>query len=198
VDSVLRGDVPDWLARSPVFCRVPAHKRARLDRAILLPAEEPESFEEIARKFKLTEEYGISTAALRTYARKLDELIRPTVTSHVMAGVLSCLPKSYRRKLMDGSEVMLISRVLNALDSGESRLETAELAKLGSILAGIGRSRQAAARVARAGRAGAGRAPEDVVPNEPIRVAESVRQVYGLPWPPDSDPSPPAKSLAAP
>lgn len=183
----LRGDVPLWLARSPVFQRVPARQRARLDRAILLPGGGGCSIPEIVEKFKLTEKYAITPAMLATYARKLEQLMRPTVTSQVMAGVLSCLPEAYRRRLIRGSEVLLVSKVLAALNTSETPLTVAEMAKLASILMSVAKQNGSPARQSKRvdsqGTDSGARDRAEAV--DPAKMAESIRLLYGLSWPPD-------------
>lgn len=186
----LRGDVPLWLARSPIFQRVPARQRARLDRAILLPGSGGCSIPEIAEKFKLIEKYAITPAMLATYARKLEQLMRPTVTSQVMAGVLSCLPEAYRRRLIRGSEVLLVSKVLAALNTSKTPLTVAEMAKLASILMSVAKqNRSPTRRSDRQAEQGSGlTACDRAEAADPAKMAESIRMLYGLDWPPDSAP----------
>jgi len=187
LEPLMDGDVPASLARSPVFLRMPAAERARLDREILLPGRQRRSLEALTREFDLPGKYGISAAVLRTYARKLEQVARPVVTSQILAGVLGCLPAAYRRKVVQGSEVILLSKVLNALGKEKNQLSVAELAKLASVLGTLARRPSgSAARSARAGRRNEGSSlAGDIAPVDPVKLAESVRMVYGLSWPPE-------------
>jgi hypothetical protein len=143
---------------------------------------------------QLEEKYGISTGALVAYAEKIEQLVRPEITSHVLAGVLGCLPRSYQRQLVAGGEVLLISRILKALNTEETGLAVAEMAKLASILTALaGASRGESGKpagLANLKKRIAGKPEEmeaqslhaDVVP---IKLAESVRLLYGINWPPE-------------
>lgn len=161
------------LARSTVYQRVPAAVRARLDRAILLPAEKGGSVQEVCRELQLEQEYGISPTALRGYVRRLEALARPIVGAQVLAAVLGCLPAAYRRKVVDGSQTLLVSRVVQALMCEKNGLSVGEMARLASILGPSSRGRGAARRVA-----GGKRGPGDE--SDPGRLPESVRLLYGL------------------
>jgi hypothetical protein len=185
---------------------MPVGERGRLDRAIILRPEGLGSLEAIARHFKLAEKYDISIAMLRTYAGKLEELVRPAVTSHVLAGVLGCLPESYRKQIVAGSEVLLVSKVMQALngDGGApgaggggnpaAPLSVADLAKLASILVSLARRRGRGDRaVSRTNPRGEGEPAEPAgacgTPSGPIKLAETVRLLYGLSWPPENGPA---------
>ncbi len=133
-----------WLTRSAVYQRVPLEIRNKLDEAILLRPAGCQSVASIAARFQLKERYGVSTRVLAAYAGRLERFIRPAMTSQVMAGVLGCLPERYRRQLVEGSQVLLVSRVIQALSDDESAaaLSVAELAKLAYVLASfVGRAR---------------------------------------------------------
>ena len=178
---------PAWLLRSAVFRKMPADARLRLESAILLRPSGCGTLEAIARTFELKSRYGLSLAALRNYARKLEQWVRPAVASQVMAGVLGCLPDDFRRRLINGSQVLLLSRVNQALgDEDGPPLSVAELAKLADVLKSLAR-----------GRAGsAGNAPSDGqecgehAPNgtelDLEKMTKAVRVLYGLPWPLDA------------
>lgn len=184
---------PQWLLRSTVYQRLPARERARLHRAIILRPAGLQTLAAIAEKFELAEKYGISATALRSYAERLEQLVRPAVTSQVVAGVLGCLPEAYRRQMVAGSQVMLISRVLQTMESPDATLSVAELAKLASILAALGRQGERPRKPARRGTTGRNGTEADESANdaaqtaEPTRLAEAVRTLYGLSWPPESE-----------
>jgi len=183
--------VPDDLAaclvRSAVYRQVPPDARARLDRAILMPAESDDSIEQVARELKLTEQYGVSPAALRSYVRKVEQLMRPTVTSQIMAAVLGCVPEAYRRRLMDGSQVLLVSRLLATLNADNTGLTVAEMAKLASILQMMSGTRAAVRSAARSTQPGDAPSDANASDPDPSRLSESVRRVYGLPWPAEAE-----------
>ena len=108
------------LGRTQVYKRLPGHLRGRVDEAILLRPEECSSLETIVQRFGLEEKYGITMKALRGYAHKLEQLARPAAASHLLARVLGCLPEEDRRRLLAGSEVLLLSRVIQALSDGKA------------------------------------------------------------------------------
>ncbi|MBI4578454.1 MAG: hypothetical protein HY718_02060 [Planctomycetes bacterium] len=175
------------MLRSPIYRRLPVRERARLDRAIILRPAGCKSIDAIAEHFHLVEKYGISVTALRTYAGKLEEFVKPTLTSQVLAGVLGCLPVSYRRRLVAGSEVMLVSRILQALNDEKMGLTVAELARLGSILSGLARRGAASNRPAGRGKpSGTDARPDESADRngpDPVKMARTVRLLYGLSWP---------------
>ncbi len=180
--------IPAWLARSGVYRRIPVTVRGRLDAAILLRPKDCPTLEAIADKFKLAERYGISRAALRTYAGKLEQLVRPMAASQVLAGVLGCLPASYRRKLAAGSEVMLLSRLVKTLnDEKTSTLAVADLAKLAVLLKTVRypyrKSTTPKRRHNRSPRDSVNPSPDSAV-GDSEQMAEAVRTLYGLSWPP--------------
>ncbi len=186
-------DVPEWLTRSKVYKRLPVGVRSHVDAAILLrPADAP-TVEAIAAKYKIAERFDISITALRRYARKLEQFVRPTVTSQLMAGVLGCLPKSYRRTLVAGGEVLLLSRVVKALtaeEKGKPALGVADLAKLASVLSAVGRRTQAVrSQKLRAGRGEKADTNPDAGALNSASLAEVVRELYGLSWPPPTSAS---------
>jgi len=181
------GMVPSWFTRSAVYRKVPASVRCRLDAAILLRPPGCETLEAINSKYKLSVRYGVSLRALGRYARNLERLVRPAVASQVMAGVLGCLPAHFRRRLFDGSLVLLLSRVNQVLNDEEGpRLSVSELAKLADVLKDLAHCRSdPAGRPSRRGAKGgrAARAGEA----DPSKLAEAVRALYGLSWPPQED-----------
>ncbi len=181
-------EIPAWLARSGVYRRMPVAARGRLDAAILLRPKDCPTLEAIAEKFKLAERYGISRAALRAYAGKLEQLVRPMAAAQVLAGVLGCLPVSYRRKLAAGSEVMLLSRLVKTLhDEKSSTLAVADLAKLAVLLKTMSQPNKKSEKP---------KPRQKTPPREPLPptpesaasdsegMAETVRTLYGLSWPP--------------
>lgn len=183
----LESGIPAWLARSGVYRRMPVTVRGRLDAAILLRPKDCPTLEAIAEKFKLAERYGISRAALRTYAGKLEQLVRPMAASQVLAGVLGCLPASYRRKLAAGSEVMLLSRLVKTLhDEQSSTLAVADLAKLAVLLKTM-RPPHRKNTTPKRRRNGLPRDSANPPPNSEVfdseQMAEAVRTLYGLSWP---------------
>jgi hypothetical protein len=169
-----------------VYRKVPVAVRARLDAAILLRPADCPTLEAIARKFDLGGRYGISPDSLANYAHKLEQFVRPAMTSQVMAGMLGCLPARYRRQLVAGGQVMLLSKVVQALadDEREAALSVADLAKLAAVLAamsGAGGSKSYAAKAGGAARRG----PRNVLAGgaaieDPTQLAEAVKMVYGL------------------
>ncbi len=186
--------VPAGLARTSVYRRVPAAIRSRLDKAILLHPDERATLEAVAAEFKLAERYRITPTALQTYARKLEQLIRPVLTSQLIAAALGCLPESYRQQLVDGSQVLLLSRIVQGLTTGdESGLPVADLAKLASILSAVaGRTTTARARTRGAGgkpTSASKDADAPVSAADPAKMAEAVRMLYGLSWPPAAESS---------
>ncbi|UCD30589.1 MAG: hypothetical protein JSV03_09020 [Planctomycetota bacterium] len=180
-------DVPTCLARSNVYKRVPSRVRSQLDEAIVLRPDGCASLEAIADKFQLGRRYKVSLSSLRSYARKLEEFVRPAMTSQLMAEILGCLPDSYRQQVVAGGQVMLLSKVLQALsiDRG-SALTVAELARLASVLSGVS-SRGNMGRTAASGYHDGEKGEQtdtDTDSTSPNKMAEAVRMLYGLPWPP--------------
>jgi hypothetical protein len=168
-------------------------ERTKLDRAIIFRPPGLKTVAAIMCHFALQEKYELSAEEVTAYAEKVEQLVRPEVTSQVMAGVLGCLPKAYRRQLVAGGEVLLVSRVLQALNTQETGLTVAEMAKLASIpmslarrsgseqQGGVGGGR---VRKSRSGQAHGGDDPSAEGGGDPIKLAESVRLLYGLSWPP--------------
>lgn len=190
--------LPSWLTRSSIYKKVPVAVRGRLDEAILLRPADCATLEQIADKFELASLYGISTSVLRSYARKLEQFVRPAAASQLMAGVLGCLPEEYRQQLVAGGQVLLMSRVVKALsDEGGTELSVADLAKLGSVLSAVGgRPSVSATRIkstqkkrsskddASEQESVAGESASISSSHDPTKLAEAVRMLYGLPWPP--------------
>jgi hypothetical protein len=187
-DDVAEPRVAAALVRTSVCRRVPVLIRQQLDRAILLRPDDAPTLEAIARKFELAERYGVTLASLRTYARKLEELVRPVVTSQVVAGVLGCLPEEYRQGLLAGSRVLLLSRIVQALSGHDgASLSVSDLGKLATILSAAARAAPAPSEPKRPAGKGARRtrdADTSLTPSDPTQMAEAVRLLYGLSWPP--------------
>lgn len=161
---------------------MPASERVRLESAILLRPAGCETLEAIARRFELKSRYGLSLAALRSYARQLEQWLRPAVASQVMAGVLGCLPEDFRRRLIDGSQVLLLSRVNQALsDEDGPPLSVAELAKLADVLKNLARHRTGSADNPSSDSLG----PDETAPDFET-MAKTVRNLYGIGWPLDT------------
>jgi hypothetical protein len=177
------------LARSPVYRRLPAAVRARLDRALLSREEGRGALDRMHREFELAARYGITPGMLRAYASRLEDLMRPVVTSQVIAGVLGSLSRARRRQLVHGSEILLISRLVAVLNADPRLLPVPQLARLGGLLVSLGReTRSTKSGRTPAGDAGAERvAPRgDPAATDPIKMAESVRLLYGISYPPRS------------
>ena len=180
-------DVPEWLTRSVIYKRVPIKVRRRLDAALLKGSVDNAALQAIAADLKLST-YGVSVGILKKYAVRLEQWVRPSLTAQLLAGVLGCLPEDYRRQLVAGSQVLLLSRVIQALSSdGKDALPAADLAKLASILSALGISTsKAAAKLMSKGTAKDSKKD----PSEPPLVldkavmAKTVRELYGLNWPP--------------
>jgi hypothetical protein len=175
------------LARSRVYRRLPAPLRSQVDSAILLRPQNLPTLEAIAARFELSR-YGISAAALRSYARRLEQLARPAAAGQILAMVFGCLPDSYRRRLLAGAQVVLLSRVIQALSTEEAQpLSVAEMTRLGSLLAALARSPQvrdlARARPQRRRKP----LPAGQEEIQPGKIAELVRNVYGLSLPAPAD-----------
>lgn len=171
--------VAEALKHSAVYRRLAVHTRAQLDAAILRRPTGLQSLEEIARRFGLDAQ-RISRGALRSYARRLEELARPAAASQVLAAIFGCLPSAYERRLLAGTQVLLLSRVVQALAASESALSVAELSRLSMALAALARSgltaRSRGYARPRSARTDATRSAS--LP--PARIAELVRDIYGL------------------
>ncbi len=183
--------VPAWLTRTQVYRRLPLSVRGDLDEAILHRPAGCSTLEAVYEKFDLAKRYGVSLASLKTYAARLDRLVRPAAASQVVAAVLGCLPADHRDRLVAGTQVMLLSKVVHALTREEQEEEAAPLsiADLGR-LAGVLRSVTAANRANTGARSdGKRRASKsgcepDLPPGtDQDTLAEAVRMLYGLPWP---------------
>jgi len=182
-NTSMMSEVPGWLASSPIYKRFSIHLRQKLD-AALLNRPSDAMLESIAAQFKLST-YGITVATLKKYARKLEQWVRPSLAAQVLGGVLGCLPKSYRRHLLAGGEVLLLSRVMQALTAdGQHALPVGDLAKLASVLTSFARS-----NVKKEGK----KTDKDATRqgSEPAmdhdHFVRRVRDIYNLEWPPKSN-----------
>src|SRR5688572_13036071 len=179
-------DVPEWLTRSAIYKQVPIRVRRRLDAALLSRSADNASMEAIAANLKLST-YGVSVAVLKKYAVRLEKWVRPSLTAQLLAGVLGCLPKDYHRQIVDGSQVMLLSRVIQALSADSKHaLPAADLAKLASILSAFGAATsKAAAQSMNKGAKKGSKEPESepTATMDDASMARAVRGLYGLTWP---------------
>jgi hypothetical protein len=128
------------------------------------------------------------------------------MANHLMSGLLGCMPRRYRERLVAGSQVLLLSRVVQALtraqpeaqtaaDSGETDdadpLSVSELAKLASILSSLtarvtpdgaktatkrSKQKSTGSQTGRPGDAQNTKVDHD-------KLSEAVRMLYGLDWP---------------
>jgi hypothetical protein len=175
------------LSRTQVYKQLPGHMRSKVDRVILLRPKRCSTLEAVAEQHQLEERYGISMKALRTYARKLEKLVRPAAASQVLAGVLGCLPESERKRMLAGSEVLLLSRVMQALCGDQQQaLDVADLAKLSSILCSVAKNSGKPASEKKTGREPDRqntRGNDNPAPQSPAKLAEAVHLLYGLNWP---------------
>ncbi|GMU21740.1 MAG: hypothetical protein AMXMBFR13_18300 [Phycisphaerae bacterium] len=171
------------LARTAVFRLLPGTTRAKVDNAILTRPQGLGTLEAIAHRFELQEKFGITMAALKTYARRLERALRPMATGEVVTGILGCLPVSYRRRLLAGNEVLLLSRVSQSL-SGESHqpvLPVSDLARLAVVLKSLA-NRLGRVKTAGSGRGGGKQEANGAI--EPSNLGAAISKVYGLDWPP--------------
>lgn len=185
------------LARSVVYRKLPIGVRCRLDRLILLRPKNCATEAAMAKRLRLAEGYGVSTAALRGYVRRFEQYLRPVVASQLTVAVLGALPAAYRRQIADGGQVVLLGKVVQALtdprpmgsESRSEALSVADLSKLAAVLRAI-RPPDAS------GRAGRGRGRREAGSRRQVgvhdaagsfgRLGEVVRRLYGLDWPPPS------------
>ncbi len=158
------------LSRLVVQRRVPIEARGRLQRDLLLRPKGCETLEAIAERHKLAERYGISMQALRVYSRRLEALVRPVLGSHIVSGILGCLPKAYRMQVAEGTQILLISHLLAALQGEGQERNISDLVRLSTILS------SAAARLA--GSAGKGKDISGETAPEWVRPL--AREFYGV------------------
>lgn len=175
------------LARTVVYKRVPLSTRRALDRAILVRPQGCATLEAIEERFRLTERFGVSRDNLRTYARKLERVAQPCFAGNLAAAILGCMPAAYGSQVAAGSQIILISRLVQALTLKQSRLEIPELIRLASALRfanPTGVARNAATKGC--GQQGKIRGRDDAVSScfsNEATLAEAVRTVYGLEYP---------------
>lgn len=171
--------------RSVVVRRVPPVVRRRLDRAILLRPKGLATLEAMDAALGLSG-FGVSAAALRAYARRLERMVRPQAMSQLLAEALGCLPAAFREGLLAGGQVLLLSRVVRALaDEKGEPLAVADLVRLGTVLSKLSPVRRGSRR---AGRSIKGR--RDAGAGGGTELAGAIRAVYGLDWPAESPASP--------
>jgi hypothetical protein len=179
---------PPPLVRTAVFKKVPLSVRRRLDRALLLRPEGCATLEAIADNFKLHEKLGISRAALRTYARKLEKMVEPVFAGHLLATILGCLPETYTRQLTAGSQVLLLSKAAKALTQDDAKLEVPDLAKLSGLLAAR-TDRSTVTDYQKKGYTNKKVRPPGPTNGNPAAgdrqiLNEAIQTVYGITWPP--------------
>ena len=191
-DSV-DASVPTQLIRSIAYRRLPADIRCQVDEAILLRPPEYPTPEAIAEKFDLADRYQVSLSVLKSYARKLETLARPVMTSRLLSQVVGCLKEEERQKMVVGGEVLLLSRLCQLLMAeGDSSLSVADLAKLASILVSAGGKTPTSRPQSKGGSSKSkpkgdndGMADE-TPPADASGLSEAVHRLYGLSWPPES------------
>lgn len=188
IDTTGEEQAPIELARSRVYRQVPGRVRRRLDGVLLSRGCDRHSVSEVARAFRLRERYGITPAALEQYARKLEAVARPFLSSRLTTAILGCLPDSFRQQVVVGGQVLLLSRVVRALtDRPDEPLPAADLVKLASALRALAQVPRDARRSVRrsGGRRGddADADASDGMSGATAELDRAIRQVYGLAWP---------------
>jgi hypothetical protein len=191
---------PEILARSAVYRRLPERVRSRLDRAILTRPKDLPTLEAMAERFELQERFQVSLHALRGYAWRLERLARPAATSRIMAGVLGCLPRKYREQLLAGGEVLLVSRVLQALHGdtdgaennkpGEAIIPVSDLVKLGAILAKLGTRPGLRASPGARKKSKGHRSTVEEAASASAALNQALKLSYGITWPPRDETAP--------
>ncbi|MGQ9650602.1 MAG: hypothetical protein ACUVXJ_10865 [Phycisphaerae bacterium] len=175
------------LARTAVYKRVPLSTRRALDRAILVRPEGCATLEAIEARFRLTQRFGVSRKNLRMYARKLEGVAEPFFAGNLAAAILGCMPATYASQVAAGSQIILISRLVQALTQRKSRLEVPELIKLASALrfanpTGVARSAAMKGCGKKGHERGRDHRDSSCFSNQ-ATLAEAVRTVYGLEYP---------------
>jgi hypothetical protein len=183
---------PALLTRTSVYKRLPDSLRNQLDQALLERPKDCATLNAVARKFQLAQRFGITTRALRAYAAKLDQLAEPVYAGRLVNSLLECLPDARPAELTDGGDVMLISRVVQALTQKDKKLAAPDLARA-ALLFGSNAAKQRLTSCKKEGYTDQGkpnRSPAEASPaqSRPDNLAESVRMVYGLGWPSESRP----------
>ncbi|MBP7935284.1 MAG: hypothetical protein KA354_11610 [Phycisphaerae bacterium] len=181
------------LARSAVHRKVPIRVRCRLDRLILSRPKGCATEEAMARRLKLTERYGVSAAALKRYARQLERCLRPVVASQLTAAMLGCLPAEYRRQITDGGQMLLLSKVMQALTDPQSAdneppretLSVADLARLAAVVRAVGSPSTSGYRPGHDDSQNRvrGRRDAEQTAGNPGELSKAVQLLYGLSWP---------------
>jgi len=179
--------VPSCLTRLFVFRKVPADVRCRLDEVILLRPSDCPTLEAIEKKFDLQKRYGVSPAALRVYARRLEQLVRPAVASQVSAAVLGALPPDFQQSVVTGSRVLLLSRIVRSLtDDQVETIPVADLARFASMLAAMrrqthGSQRAGTKKTSKHDAVGERTQPDETPdPSDPKKLMQTIRALYGL------------------
>ncbi len=182
------------ITRTSVYRRVPITIRWKLNRLLLLRPEGCASLDAILQRFKLSEKFGITRQALRTYARKIEQLVEPHLAGQLAAAVLGCMPTSYRNEVVAGSEVILISKVVGALTANKTDLHPPDLLKLASALRAAAQQKPKSCQKGSSDQEHApkhpGGKPGDAKTDQEV-LAETVRTIFGLDWP-AGEPSKPA------
>ncbi|HOW69266.1 MAG TPA: hypothetical protein PKY77_01595 [Phycisphaerae bacterium] len=147
----------------------------------------------MTRRLRLTERYGISAAALKRYARQLERCLRPVVAAQLTAAMLGCLPAEYRRQITDGGQMLLLSKVVQALTGPQSAdkeppretLSVADLARLAAVVRAAGSPSTSGHRPGHDdGKSrGRGRRDAEQASRNPGALSRAVRLLYGLSWP---------------
>jgi hypothetical protein len=190
------------LTRTSVYRKIPLDIRQELDQALVLRADSGTTLDAIAKKFELAERFGITARALRSYARKLEAGIRPVMVEQLVASVLGCLPWSYKEQVASGSQILLLSRLVQMLhDETRPGLSANDLARLADIASGIAGRIATNSSHPRRSRSPAGRElsqdPPAECPTAPAKLAEAVRAIYGLSWPAQSQSAKPPNEPTA-
>ncbi len=176
---------PGSITKTKVFRQLPVALRMKLDRALLASVPGRHGVKPLIERFAL-EPYGITPAALLRYARLLHEAVRPAATSQVMSSLLGCLPDAQRQSLLEGSRVLLLSRVIRVLsEAGAESLSVNDMQRLASILKSMGDASSRGLRRSSPdiSSANANSHNKEGFPEPGEALAESVRLLYGLPWP---------------
>ena len=188
----------DWslLTRTSVYRRVPAAMRRRLDRTLLMRPEGCTSLDAILHKFRLNEQFGITREALGTYARKIERLAEPYLAGLLAAAVVGCMPTSYRDQVTAGSQIILVSQAVQALTNEDKTLKAPDLLKLASTLRAAAQRNISTCKCGSYGQEGSRMPPGDRkrgMKTDQEALADTLRTVYGLDWPPTGQ----AKAVAS-
>lgn len=177
---------PASLTRTSVYRRIPTLLRSELDQALLLRPKGYATLNAVADKFQLVSKFGITPRALRTYARKLEELLRPLFAGQLLASLMGCLPEAYRRQVNDGGDVLLISRIVQALTETETRLAVPELARAACVFGSNTGSKNVSHSPKESYGETSSREPVQIEGSSAMkdsnRLVHVTRMVYGLDW----------------